>query len=414
MDQKSPEAFRTISEVADWLGVPTHVLRFWESRFAQVKPVKRAGGRRYYRPSDMELLGGIRKLLHEDGMTIRGVQKLLREQGVKYVAEMSPSLETSADTRDVTPDNVVDLSDRRGGREAGSEVEDAEIVEAAPRDDEAGDQGRRFPFDDEPAPVVEDAGRESEPESAVAEPEELTEGADAPAPDMPDEIAAEGADSAEPLPEADSPVEADPAAPEPADGAVQDTLPEPPAPNEHAAADDTAPADIADPLPEPEAMDFLAHGATPETYEVASGKTDAPADSAEAEPLETDPSDPMSSPQALDFAAHDAEPELAEGNGVEPMKAEAEEQDAEEPAAPGVEGTDTHDAAIARPALAMPDIGPDPEDDAIDVDPPFSVRLRHARAARAALPAASLHALADRLDELARRSASDADGHRGM
>ncbi|RPE71637.1 MerR-like DNA binding protein [Pacificibacter maritimus] len=90
---KSPDAFRTISEVADWLNTPAHVLRFWESRFSQVKPVKRAGGRRYYRPSDMILLGGIKKLLHEDGMTIRGVQKLLREHGVRYVASMSPELE---------------------------------------------------------------------------------------------------------------------------------------------------------------------------------------------------------------------------------------------------------------------------------------------------------------------------------
>lgn len=88
--EKSPEAFRTISEVAGWLGVPTHVLRFWESRFPQVKPVKRAGGRRYYRPADMALLGGIRRLLHDDGMTIRGVQKLLREKGVKHVAALSP------------------------------------------------------------------------------------------------------------------------------------------------------------------------------------------------------------------------------------------------------------------------------------------------------------------------------------
>jgi DNA-binding transcriptional MerR regulator len=90
--EKSPDAFRTISEVAEWLGVPTHVLRFWESRFTQVKPVKRAGGRRYYRPRDMELLGGIQKLLHEDGMTIRGVQKVLREEGVRYVAGFSPPL----------------------------------------------------------------------------------------------------------------------------------------------------------------------------------------------------------------------------------------------------------------------------------------------------------------------------------
>ncbi len=93
MNEKSPEAFRTISEVAEWLGVPTHVLRFWESRFAQVKPVKRAGGRRYYRPADMELLGGIRKLLHDQGMTIRGVQKILREKGVRYVCGLSPSLD---------------------------------------------------------------------------------------------------------------------------------------------------------------------------------------------------------------------------------------------------------------------------------------------------------------------------------
>ncbi|SDY54174.1 MerR family transcriptional regulator [Citreimonas salinaria] len=86
---KSPDAFRTISEVADWLQTPAHVLRFWESKFAQVKPVKRAGGRRYYRPADMMLLGGIKKLLHDDGMTIKGVQKILREQGVRHVARLS-------------------------------------------------------------------------------------------------------------------------------------------------------------------------------------------------------------------------------------------------------------------------------------------------------------------------------------
>ncbi len=85
---KSRDAFRTISEVADWLETPAHVLRFWESKFSQVKPVKRAGGRRYYRPADMELLGGIKKLLHDDGMTIKGVQKILREQGVRHVAAL--------------------------------------------------------------------------------------------------------------------------------------------------------------------------------------------------------------------------------------------------------------------------------------------------------------------------------------
>lgn len=86
---KSREAFRTISEVAEWLDVQTHVLRFWESKFSQVKPVKRAGGRRYYRPQDMELLGGLKKLLHEDGMPIKDAQQLLREKGVKHVSSLS-------------------------------------------------------------------------------------------------------------------------------------------------------------------------------------------------------------------------------------------------------------------------------------------------------------------------------------
>ena len=90
---KSPDAFRTISEVADWLGIQAHVLRFWESKFTQVKPIKRAGGRRYYRPADMKLLGGIRKLLHEDGLTIKGVQKILREEGMSHVAAMSVPLD---------------------------------------------------------------------------------------------------------------------------------------------------------------------------------------------------------------------------------------------------------------------------------------------------------------------------------
>ncbi len=94
--KKSPDAFRTISEVAEWLDIPTHVLRFWESRFSQIKPVKRAGGRRYYRPSDMQLIGGVKVLLHDQGTTIRGVQKILREQGVKHVVSFSPPLDGEA------------------------------------------------------------------------------------------------------------------------------------------------------------------------------------------------------------------------------------------------------------------------------------------------------------------------------
>lgn len=83
---KSDAAFRTISEVAGDLDVPQHVLRFWETKFSQVKPLKRGGGRRYYRPEDVVLLKRIRALLYTDGMTIRGVQKLLRETGAKAPA----------------------------------------------------------------------------------------------------------------------------------------------------------------------------------------------------------------------------------------------------------------------------------------------------------------------------------------
>ena len=85
---KSPEAFRTISEVSTELDVPQHVLRFWEGRFAQIKPVKRAGGRRYYRPEDVDLLRGIRALLYLEGFTIKGAQKILRDRGLRYVAEL--------------------------------------------------------------------------------------------------------------------------------------------------------------------------------------------------------------------------------------------------------------------------------------------------------------------------------------
>jgi len=85
---KSPDAFRTISEVAEDLDLPQHVLRFWETRFAQIKPLKRGGGRRYYRPDDVELLKGIRYLLYGEGYTIKGVQRILKEQGPRFVMQI--------------------------------------------------------------------------------------------------------------------------------------------------------------------------------------------------------------------------------------------------------------------------------------------------------------------------------------
>ena len=88
---KAPDAFRTISEVAGDLDIPQHVLRFWETRFAQIKPMKRSGGRRYYRPDDVDLLKGIRRLLYGEGYTIRGVQRILKEHGIGSVQRLADS-----------------------------------------------------------------------------------------------------------------------------------------------------------------------------------------------------------------------------------------------------------------------------------------------------------------------------------
>ena len=100
---KGPNAFRTISEAADELGVPQHVLRFWETKFSFIRPMKRAGGRRFYRPQDVAVLNGVRTLLHSEGLTIKGVQKLHRDQGLAQViaagigSNGSASLDTDFD-----------------------------------------------------------------------------------------------------------------------------------------------------------------------------------------------------------------------------------------------------------------------------------------------------------------------------
>ena len=128
---KSRDAFRTISEVSDWLDTPAHVLRFWESKFSQIKPIKRAGGRRYYRPEDMELLGGIKALLHDQGMTIKGVQKLLREKGIKHVAAMGPS--PLDDGEDVVIDSLKAVEAEAAPPAARSGVKRAEGRQDRPR-----------------------------------------------------------------------------------------------------------------------------------------------------------------------------------------------------------------------------------------------------------------------------------------
>ncbi|MDX1738998.1 MAG: MerR family transcriptional regulator [Alphaproteobacteria bacterium] len=113
---KSSRAFRTISEVSDYLDVPQHVLRFWESKFSQIKPMKRGGGRRYYRPEDVSLLTTIRDLLYNEGYTIRGVQKLLRENGVKTLISENISSDQSDDgSLDEAQPSILDEIEARGG-----------------------------------------------------------------------------------------------------------------------------------------------------------------------------------------------------------------------------------------------------------------------------------------------------------
>lgn len=114
MTAKSADAFRTISEVADDLDVPQHVLRFWEGKFSQIRPLKRGGGRRYYRPDDVDLLRGIRRLLHVEGYTIKGVQKVLRDQGARVVVDLGRGaiqrIEPAVpDSEDEAPETAADL-----------------------------------------------------------------------------------------------------------------------------------------------------------------------------------------------------------------------------------------------------------------------------------------------------------------
>lgn len=153
---KAKDAFRTISEVAEWLDTPTHVLRFWESKFTQIKPVKGAGGRRYYRPTDMDLLGGIKQLLHEDGLTIKGTQKLLREKGVKHVATLGQSMGDTVAAKAPVPDMPVPAP--------GPFVSEAPAPDAAPAPEPKPETAPEavqdmFPFEDtapaaQPEPVA--------------------------------------------------------------------------------------------------------------------------------------------------------------------------------------------------------------------------------------------------------------------
>ncbi len=127
--EKSASAFRTISEVADELDLPQHVLRFWETKFPQVKPMKRGGGRRYYRPDDLQLLRRIRDLLYVDGYTIKGVQKLLRQSGSvrNFVAENEANIPLGEDSAAITEDVAPAPQTGNDGNTARNETTEREI-----------------------------------------------------------------------------------------------------------------------------------------------------------------------------------------------------------------------------------------------------------------------------------------------
>lgn len=216
---KSPDAFRTISEVAEWLGIPAHVLRFWESKFTQIKPVKRAGGRRYYRPADMMLVGGIKHLLHDDGKTIKEVQALLRDHGIAHVSDRSASLEQTTDPMPVieVEASVSDFSRQpqlvsvqekmpmnlesqqpRSRPEWGAEAADIQsepVVELSP---EANVQPEPVPDSvpaseptSEPEPQGDsDAGAPAETSQGASEPQDLSDSPGG-SPDSPAEVMAE-------------------------------------------------------------------------------------------------------------------------------------------------------------------------------------------------------------------------------
>lgn len=224
---KSPDAFRTISEVADWLGIQAHVLRFWESKFNQVKPVKRAGGRRYYRPNDMQLLGGIKRLLYEDGMTIKGVQKILREQGVDHVIALSAPL------GDVSEETAEPMA--------------PDLPEAEPSPMVAAETSA----DPEPAAT---------PEKATVQPVEdidTTETAEAPAPSF-----------TPPTDVADVPVEA---VSESVSNDVPSALPETTEP--HEIEDSETIFSVSEPEPEPEPAQAMDEDAAQEELPLASSET---------------------------------------------------------------------------------------------------------------------------------------------
>ncbi|SHI31097.1 MerR family transcriptional regulator [Wenxinia saemankumensis] len=369
---KSPDAFRTITEVAEWLDTPAHVLRFWESKFTQVRPVKRAGGRRYYRPEDMRLLGGIKALLHDEGLTIKGVQKLLREKGVRHVADLAPPLD------DAPPAHPAEAPSAR----IRDDVEEAELIEVEP--EEAPDAtilafpgpaaegepaaGEVPPATDEPARApVDTMGTAPEPDDGAPR-----EPGDAPDPvdhDTGETILADPQEDGPGAPLAgagseavhatDEGAGADPAPPI----GEEEAAPLPPAmPVEDFPADPSA-------LP-PAAGDETAPGPEPSDAEVAAARTDgddpSAIDRARDETAEQDDADPRGDDPASAYSA------FADAAGADPAFGDAASAGAASADAAG-SGAMPEDAAAQAAAAVSPagaPAGPAPDEQAPDEQAP--------------------------------------------
>ncbi|WP_417274881.1 MerR family transcriptional regulator [Celeribacter halophilus] len=391
---KSPDAFRTISEVADWLDTPAHVLRFWESRFTQVKPIKRAGGRRYYRPADMALLGGIKKLLHDDGMTIRGVQKLLREHGVKYVASLSPVIEgVEPITAPPVTNSPIPPTPKR------PEPVQLAVVETPPEPAQPAQETAQEP---EPAPV-----RTPVPPAPMAE---MVSQEDYEA-ELPEETVVPfsrsepvSPDTTEAQPESDAPevaAEAEVAEVEVAEAPVftahtEETTPTDPTMDEIAATTAPTEPEPHDPPEMPIAMDE----AEADTY-ASEAMTESLFDMTDSS--EADEADSMAEQATFDFdlsesfADHDPDPTLVETDEAElpadaPLAAPTE---AEAPATPE-----------RLPLGAALDLPEDPEDTAPEITPAASVlgQLDHRKLMT--MPTDEITALVARIETLRARLAS--------
>jgi DNA-binding transcriptional MerR regulator len=358
---KSADAFRTIREVADWLGVAAHVLRFWESKFPQVKPVKRAGGRRYYRPADMELLGGIKVLLHDQGMTVRGVQRLLREEGTAAVAALSPPLENIEAAPDLV-EGIAETEEASWHADAAADrTRSGDGAQTAPPEAERADTDRAPLLPGFDRPEAGERAGESQAARAAAHLAGLEGSEDVDA--APDAAAEAPGDAEAPIPEPTGTDDGEPVDAAGGEGPVGDAPPEPQG---------------AEPGP---AIDALADAASEaeagETAEPEAARADADAPDAEAEPdaaarsADADDVWPETAPpeaQAETDTDASGEAEVAEASAH--LLTEAGPEPAQEPspgAQPEPDAVMSADEDAAAPAS---DTGPSSEPDAAEPPEP--------------------------------------------